>query len=90
MLTQVKAENNIRKWFWAFKHKLVDDYPEYTTKFNSYVTKASESKVLYEVMEFAYMYLEVKSDLEGVSTDKLDVGSYVEAFDYGYKEWVNH
>jgi hypothetical protein len=84
MMTQEKAVNNLHKWFWKFKHKLVDDFPEYHKTFDYIVANSDENSVLYEVMEFANIYLEEK---KGGLSD-LTVIDYLEALEYGYNEWV--
>ena len=86
-MTQQTAENNLQDWFWLFKHKLVDEYPEYSKAFDFIVTNADSSRVLYEVMEFAYRHLEVEMDLKK-GEDNLTVTDYMKALDYGYDEWV--
>jgi hypothetical protein len=83
-MTPEKAVNNLHKWFWIFKHKLVDDFPEYRTAFDYIVSNADEHGVLYEVMEFADIYLEEKRG----GLNDLIVTDYLEALEYGYNEWV--
>ena len=82
------AESQLQNWFWAFKEKLVDEFPEYHRTFDYVVLNADNNGVLYEVMEFAYRYLEVESELKG-GWDNLIVTDYIQAIDYGYMEWVN-
>jgi hypothetical protein len=86
-MTQQTAVNNLHEWFWLFKHKLVDDYPEYSKTFDYMVGNADENEVLYEVMEFAYRYLQVDTVLKG-GEDNLMITDYLKALDYGYDEWV--
>jgi len=86
-MTKEIAENNLHKWFWLFKHKLVDDYPEYSKTFDYMIGNADENGVLYEVMEFAYRYLQVDTVLKG-GEDNLMITDYLKALDYGYDEWV--
>jgi hypothetical protein len=81
------AVNNLHEWFWLFKHKLVDDYPEYSKTFDFIIGNADSVGVLYEVMEFAYRHLEVEMELKN-GEDNLTVTDYLEALDYGYDEWV--
>lgn len=88
-MTQEVAENNLEKWFWMFKHKLVDEYPEYSGNFDYVVGSADSKGVLYECMEFANRFLEVESELKG-GIDNLFIRDYVDAIDYGYTEWVNN
>jgi hypothetical protein len=33
-MTKEVAENNLSKWFWLFKHKMCDEYPEYHGTFD--------------------------------------------------------
>ena len=56
-MTQQTAESNLHEWFWLFKHKLVDDYPEFSETFDYMVGNANDRGLLYEVMEFAYRHL---------------------------------
>jgi hypothetical protein len=86
-MTKEIAENNLHKWFWLFKHKLVDDYPEYSKTFDYMIGNADENGVLYEVMEFAYRYLQVDTVLKD-GEDNLMITDYLKALDYGYDEWV--
>jgi hypothetical protein len=86
-MTKEIAENNLHEWFWLFKHKLVDDYPEYSKTFDYMIGNADENGVLYEVMEFAYRYLQVDTVLKG-GEDNLMITDYLKALDYGYDEWV--
>jgi len=87
-MTQEVAQTNLEKWFWEFKHKLVDEFPEYHGTFDYIVGNSDENEVLYEVMEFAYRYLEVDSELKG-GWDNLIITDYLNAIEYGYMEWVN-
>jgi len=87
VMTQQTAENNLHEWFWLFKHKLVDDYPEYSTTFDFIAANADEKRVLYEVMEFAYRHLQVEAELKG-GEDNLIITDYLKALDYGYDEWI--
>jgi hypothetical protein len=86
-MTKEIAENNLHEWFWLFKHKLVDDYPEYSKTFDYMIGSADENGVLYEVMEFAYRHLQVDTVLKG-GEDNLMITDYLKALDYGYDEWV--
>jgi hypothetical protein len=86
-MTKEIAENNLHKWFWLFKHKLVDDYPEYSKTFDYMIGNADENGVLYEVMEFSYRHLQVDTVLKG-GEDNLMITDYLKALDYGYDEWV--
>jgi hypothetical protein len=86
-MTKEIAENNLHEWFWLFKHKLVDDYPEYSETFDYMVGNANGNGVLYEVMEFAYRHLQVDTVLKN-GEDNLMITDYLKALDYGYDEWV--
>ena len=86
-MTQEKLESNLHNWFWMFKHKMVDEFPEYHGTFDYIVGNSDENEVLYEVMEFAYRHLEVDSELKG-GWDNLIITDYLNAIDYGYMEWV--
>lgn len=86
-MTQEVAESNLHKWFWTFKEKMVDEFPEYSGTFDYVVINSDECGVLYEVMEFAYRYLEVECELKG-GFDNLNITDYLQAIDYGYMEWV--
>jgi hypothetical protein len=86
-MTKEIAENNLHEWFWLFKHKLVDDYPEYSKTFDYMIGNANDNGVLYEVMEFAYRHLQVDTELKG-GDDNLMITDYLKALDYGYDEWV--
>jgi hypothetical protein len=86
-MTKEVAESNLQKWFWMFKEKMVDEFPEYHGTFDYVVGNSDENEVLYEVMEFAYRHLEVDSELKG-GWDNLIITDYLNAMDYGYMEWV--
>jgi hypothetical protein len=86
-MTQEKAVSNLHNWFWTFKHKLVDDFPEYHTTFDYIVGNSDSYGLLYEVMEFAFRYLEIEANSKG-GEDNLIVTDYVQALEYGYNEWV--
>lgn len=86
-MTQQTAENNLHKWFWLFKCKIVDEYPEYRSAFDYIVHNSDDKGVLYEVMEFAYRHLQVEAALEG-GEDNLTITDYLKALDYGYDEWI--
>jgi hypothetical protein len=87
-MTQQTAENNLHKWFWVFKHKMVDDFPEYHSTFDLIAGNADSNGVLYEVLEFAYRHLKVEAELRG-GMDNLSIIDYSTAMDYAYEEWVN-
>jgi hypothetical protein len=86
-MTQEIAQTNLEKWFWEFKHKMVDDFPEYQVTFEYIVNNSYENSLLYEVMEFAYRHLEVDSELKG-GWDNLIITDYLNAIEYGYMEWI--
>jgi hypothetical protein len=86
-MTQQTAEKTIRNWFWTFKEKLVDEYPEYHSSFDLIISKSSDYGLLWEVLEFAYRYLEVDVELKG-GLDNLNATDYMAALDYGYGEWI--
>ena len=86
-MTQEKLESNLHNWFWTFKHKMVDEFPEYYVTFDYIVGNSDENEVLYEVMEFAYRHLEVDSELKG-GWDNLIITDYLNALEYGYTEWI--
>jgi hypothetical protein len=86
-MTQQTAESNLHEWFWLFKHKLVDEYPEFSETFDYMVGNANDHGLLYEVMEFAYRHLQVEAALEG-GEDNLTITDYLKALDYGYDEWI--
>ena len=56
-MTNEVAESNLNKWFWLFKYKMVDEYPEYHRTFDYIVGNSDDNGVLYEVMEFAHRHL---------------------------------
>ena len=87
-MTKEVVQNNLENWFWKFKHKLVDEFPEYHGTFDYIVGNSDENKVLYEVMEFSHRYLEVESELKG-GWDNLIITDYLNAIEYGYMEWNN-
>lgn len=87
-MKQQIAEKNLQTWFWTFKEKMVDECPEYHGTFDYIVKNADENGVLYEVMEFAYRYLEVESKSNG-GWDTLNIKDYLDAIDYGYTNWVS-
>ena len=87
MITQEKAENKLHNWFWKFKHKLVDDFPEYQTTFDYIVGNSDGYGLLYEVMDFANLYLGYLEEKKG-GIDNLIVTDYLEALEHGYNEWV--
>lgn len=86
-MTKEVAQSNLEKWFWDFKYKMVDEYPEYQKTFDYIVGNSDDKGVLYEVMEFANRFLEVESELKG-GFDNLSITDYLQAIDYGYTEWV--
>jgi hypothetical protein len=86
-MTNEVAESNLNKWFWLFKYKMVDEYPEYHRTFDYIVGNSDDNGVLYEVMEFAHRHLEVDSELKG-GWDNLNITDYLHAIDYGFMEWV--
>lgn len=86
-MTQEKAVSNLHKWFWTFKHKLVDDFPEYHTLFDYIVGNSDSNGLLYEVMEFAFRYLEIETENKG-GENNLTVTDYIQALEYGYNEWI--
>jgi hypothetical protein len=87
-MTKEIAEKNIKKWFWEFKYKLVDDLPEYHNIFDNMISSSNRDGVLYEVLEFAYRYLEIDALNKGGMNNLMGV-DYLEALDYGYNEWIN-
>ena len=87
-MTKEVAESNLQKWFWEFKYKLVDEFPEYHGTFDYIVGNSDENGVLYEVMEFSYLHLEIDADKKG-GWDNLIITDYLNAIEYGYMEWVN-
>jgi hypothetical protein len=87
-MTKEVAESNLNMWFWDFKYKMVDEYPEYHGTFDYIVSTSHDRGVLYEVMEFANRFLEVESELKG-GEEYLTITDYLQAMDYGYSEWVN-
>ena len=87
MTTKRDARENLKKWFWMFKYKMVDEYPEYSVEFDLFVEIAYSAGLLYEMMEFAYRYLEIEGEQKG-GMDKLKIEDYVEAFEYGFREWL--
>lgn len=87
IMKQQIAEKNLQTWFWTFKEKMVDEYPEYHRTFDYIVKNADSNGVLFECMEFAYRYLEVESELK-VGWDNLNISDYINAIEYGYMEWV--
>lgn len=86
-MTQEKAVSNLHKWFWTFKNKLVNDFPEYRMTFDYIVGKSNDEGLLYEVMEFAFLHLEVEADKKG-GENNLIVTDYIQALEYGYNEWI--
>lgn len=86
-MTKEVAQSNLEKWFWDFKYKMVDEYPEYQKTFDYIVGNSDDNGVLYEVMEFANRFLEVESELKG-GEEYLTITDYLQAIDYGYMEWV--
>ena len=87
-MTKEVAESKLQTWFWMFKYKMVDEYPEYQKTFDYIVGNSDDKGVLYEVMEFANRFLEVESELKG-GEEYLTITDYLQAMDYGYNEWVN-
>lgn len=87
-MTKETAEKNLSKWFWLFKYKMVDEYPEYHGAFDYVVGNSDDRGVLYEVMEFAHKHLEIESELKG-GWDNLNISDYLNAIDYGYMSWNN-
>lgn len=82
-----QAKVNIKNWFWSFKEKLVDEYPEYHSSFDKIVSVANRNEVVYEVFEFANRHLEVDAELKG-GIDNLSPTDYMNALEYGCNEWV--
>jgi hypothetical protein len=86
-MTQEVAQTNLEKWFWEFKHKMVDEFSEYQITFDYIVNNSFENNVLYEVMEFSYLHLEIDADKKG-GWGNLIITDYLNAIEYGYMEWV--
>ena len=45
-MTKEVAESNLNMWFWDFKYKMVDEYPEYHGTFD-YIVSTSHDRVFY-------------------------------------------
>lgn len=83
-----RREEELNKWFWTFKHKLVDEYPEYRIIFDTIVGRSDDNDTLYEVMELGYRYLEIERDIRRYnSIEELTVIDYVNALNEGYERW---
>jgi hypothetical protein len=85
-MTNEVAESNLQKWFWIFKEKMVDEFPEYHGTFDYVVSTSDALGVLYEVMEFSYRHLEMDADERG-GMNNLTISDYLKAIDYGYMAW---
>lgn len=66
---------------------MVDEFSEYQITFDYIVNNSFENNVLYEVMEFSYLHLEIDADKKG-GWDNLIITDYLNAIEYGYTEWV--
>lgn len=86
-MNQQTAEKNLQTWFWTFKDKMVDQFPQYSGTFDYVVGTADSCGVLYECMEFAYKHLEIDGTECG-GIEYLDIDDYVSALDFGYMNWV--
>lgn len=85
-MDKITSEELIRFRFWNFHSKLVEEYPEYRLLFDTIVSNAQDNGLLWEVLEFAQLYLE--ADIEMYGMYNLNVSNYIEALEYGYSEWV--
>jgi hypothetical protein len=85
---QETAKENIEKWFFTFKERLVDDFTEYQITFDYLVTVANDNGFLYNMLETSYKELEDKSLTKG-GFDNLIVTDYIKSLEYGFNKWFN-
>lgn len=83
-MTQSQAEQSIRERFWKFHNELAANYQEF---FDTVVSDAQDHGTLWEVLEFADQYLQLRVDKKG-SEVLLETRDYIEALQYGYSEWI--
>jgi len=50
-MTKEVAQSNLERWFWDFKYKMVDEYPEYHHTFDYIVGNSNDNGVLYELIK---------------------------------------
>lgn len=81
------ASEKLEKWFWTFKHKLVDDFPEYRITFDYLITDANQNNLLYKMFETAYEELESVGVSKG-GLNNLILTDYIKSLEYGYNKWL--
>ena len=86
-MTEKKAREQIKEWFWRFHRKMVSENPEYRGRFDSIVSESDKNGLLWEVLYFADLYLDIET-LEGSDKETLPVELYEQALTYGYNEWI--
>lgn len=86
-MEQQTAKQNIEKWFWTFKGKLVDDFSEYRITFDYLISEANDSGLLYNMLETSYNDLEVKATKKG-GFGNLIVTDYIKSIEFGFNTWI--
>jgi hypothetical protein len=88
MIDKQTANENIEKWFYTFKEKLVDDFPEYRKTFDSIIVEAYEKNLLYQMMETAYYRLTSLGENKG-GFDYLFITDYINVLEFAYEKHIN-
>ena len=79
----LEAKQNLEKWFYIFKEKLVDDYPEYRITFDYIITDTNEKDLLYRTFEAAFIRLEEIAKIKG-GRNNLFIRDYLDSLEFGY------
>jgi hypothetical protein len=84
--TKRQAEDHIKKLFWKFENKLVNEHPDQRPLFDSIVWEAYSSNRLWEVLNVAEDHLSKIEKDKGI--DNIGKKDFVNALLYAYSEWV--
>ena len=84
--TKRQAEGQIKKLFWKFQNKLVNEYPDQRPFFDNIVWEAYNSNVLWEVLNVADEHLAKIEKKKGPKN--IEKKDFVDALLHGYSERV--
>jgi hypothetical protein len=87
-MEQQIAQENIEKWFFTYKEKLVDDFTEYQNTFDYLITAANDNGVLYNMLETSYGLLEDVALSKG-GFNNLILTDYIKTLEHGFNTWIN-